>query len=141
MEPILTVTDAIDPRAQEAISGGLSRFNLEKSGISDRRPLAVLVSDPETKEILGGLTGRTSLGMLSIQVFFLREQLRRGGLGSRILQLAEEEGRRRGCCAAVLTTISFQAPDFYKRHGYQVLGAVDCHPPGTSRIFMTKRLQ
>jgi GNAT superfamily N-acetyltransferase len=139
--PVLNVTDAISPRAREVIDGGLHRFNVEQSGIDDHRRLAVLAVDPETGEVLGGLTGRTSLGLLFINVFFLPENLRGGGLGSRILQLAEEEARRRGCGAAVVYTISFEAPGFYDRHGYRVFGQVDCQPPGTSRIFLTKTFE
>ena len=56
------------------------------------------------------------------------------------MRLAEDEARRRGCVAAVLYTISFQAPGFYEKNGYRVLGTVACLPPGTSRIFMTKPL-
>jgi hypothetical protein len=36
--------------------------------------------------------------------------------------------------------ISFQAPGFYERHGWKRFGEIPCHPPGTSRIFMTKAL-
>jgi hypothetical protein len=54
--------------------------------------------------------------------------------------MAEAEGRRRGCRAAVLYTISFQAPEFYKKHGWHEFGAIACEPPGTSRIFLTKNL-
>ena len=79
-----------------------------------------------------------SLGLLLIDLFFLPDRLRGGGLGSRLLRLAEDEAKRRGCCAAVLYTISFQAPGFYERHGYRVFGTIECRPPGTSRIFMTK---
>ena len=38
----------------------------------------------------------------------------------------------------MLYTISFQAPVFYERHGYRAFGKIDCDPPGTSRIFMTR---
>jgi hypothetical protein len=61
-------------------------------------------------------------------------------LGSDVLARAEAEGRRRGCRASVLYTISFQAPGFYARHGYRAFGAVPCDPPGTSRVFMVKDL-
>jgi hypothetical protein len=54
--------------------------------------------------------------------------------------MTEEEGRTRGCKRAVLYTISFQAPDFYKKYGWRVFGEIPCEPPGTSRIFMTKEL-
>jgi len=57
-----------------------------------------------------------------------------------MLELAEDEARRRGCRAAVLYTITFQAPGFYERHGYRIFGEIDCHPPRASRIFMTKAL-
>src|SRR2546426_812937 len=95
---------------------------------------------PDTNEVLGGITGRTSLGLLFIDLVFLPDNLRGDGLGSRILKLAEDEGRRRGCRAAMLYTISFQAPGFYARHGWRVFGEIACDPPGTSRIFMTKSL-
>ncbi|MGC1549602.1 MAG: GNAT family N-acetyltransferase [Rhodanobacter sp.] len=138
--PHLFVTDKPEAEALARISDGLDHFNIEASGIADRRPLAVLVEDPDTHEVLGGVTGRTSLGLLFLDVFFLPEALRGSGLGSRILQMAEDEGRRRGCRSAVLYTISFQAPEFYKRHGWQVFGEIACDPPGTKRIFLTKDL-
>ena len=140
MRPVLTLTDAPDPRASAVIEAGLGRFNEEKAGYRDWRPLAVLVSDGDTNEVIAGLLARTSLGLLFIDIFFLPESLRGQGLGSEIMRQAEEEARRRGCCACVLYTISFQAPAFYERHGYRVFGRIDCQPPGTSRIFMTKQL-
>jgi len=139
-EPRVIVTDTADARVEKVVGEGLRRYNAEQSGIDDSRPLAVVVSDPDTNEVLGGITGRTSLGLLFIDLVFLPDELRGGGLGSRILELAEAEGRRRGCRAALLYTISFQAPRFYERHGWRVFGEIACDPPGTSRIFMTKTL-
>ncbi len=55
------------------------------------------------------------------------------------MQEAEDEARRRGCREAVVTTINFQAPEFYRRHGYQIFGQVDC-APGIARIFLSKEL-
>ena len=139
-EPVVTVTDAPDTRVATVVEQGLHRYNVQQSGIDDAQPLAVVVSDPETHEVLGGITGRTSLGLLFIDLVYLPDALRGGGLGSRMLRAAEDEGRRRGCRAAVLYTISFQAPGFYARHGWRVFGEVPCDPPGTSRVFMTKTL-
>jgi len=139
-EPIVNLTDAPTAEEEDAIGSGLARFNQQKSGIRDSRPLAVVVRDPQTKQPVGGLAGRTSLGLLFIDLFFLPDDLRGGGLGSRLLRLAEDEARQRGCVSAVLYTINFQAPGFYERHGYRILGTVPCLPPGTSRIFMTKPL-
>ncbi|MEV7189883.1 GNAT family N-acetyltransferase [Kitasatospora sp. NPDC093102] len=140
-EPVeIVLTDTPYRTETAAISDALDRFNVGITGIDDRRPLAVLVREPGGHQVLGGLSGRTSLGLLFIDLFYLPPELRGRGLGSRILRRAEEEGRARGCKAAVLYTISFQAPEFYQRHGWHRLGEVPCVPSGTSRIFMTKEL-
>jgi GNAT superfamily N-acetyltransferase len=139
VNPRVTLTDSPDDAAQAAIESGLARYNAEQAGIADARPLAVLVTDPATEQTVGGLLGRTSLGLLFVDLFFLPAHLRGDGLGGRVLALAEDEGRR-GCVASVLYTISFQAPEFYERHGYHRFGTIDCRPPGTSRVFVTKPL-
>ncbi len=140
MGPGLVLTDDPGGEAEAAIRDGLSAYNFEKAGYRDHRPLAVLVSDPDSGEVVGGLLGRTSFGLLYIDRFFLPEKLRRQGLGSIIIKAAEAEGIRRGCSRAILTTLSFQAPGFYQRQGWQVLGRIDCDPPGHTRFLMTKTL-
>jgi GNAT superfamily N-acetyltransferase len=139
-KPAMLVTDVVDRATEEAIAGGLNRFNDDVTGISDRRPLVVALQDPESGETIGGAIGRTSLGLLFLDLFFVPEALRGAGLGTEILRLFEDEGRQRGCRSAVLYTISFQAPDFYARNGWRRFGEIACDPPGTSRIFMTKLL-
>jgi GNAT superfamily N-acetyltransferase len=136
----IIVTDVIDGEIERAVGGGLNEFNDVVTGISDRRPLAVIVKDPLTGAVVGGAIGRSSLGLLFLDLFFLPERLRGSGLGTEVLRAFEEEGRQRGCRSAVLYTISFQAPGFYERYGWRRLGEIPCHPPGTSRIFMTKEL-
>ncbi|MBL0874015.1 GNAT family N-acetyltransferase [Serratia nevei] len=136
----IEISDRVTPEITSCIAEGLDRFNDQQIGYGDRLPLAVVVKDPESGEVLGGITGRSSLGLLFLDLFYLPEALRGAGLGSELLRRFEQEGRRRGCLSAVLYTISFQAPDFYQRHGWQRMGEVPCLPPGTSRIFMSKTL-
>ena len=93
----LRLTDVPDKAVRELIRESLERFNDEATGIPDEHSLDVLVVDPSTQETLGGLVGRTSLGVLFISFFFLHEALRRQGLGSALPRRAEEEARRRGC--------------------------------------------
>ncbi|MBN9062593.1 MAG: GNAT family N-acetyltransferase [Rhizobiales bacterium 65-9] len=138
-EPAIALTDDDDPSIRDAIGAALRRYNDEQAGPSGQRALSITIRDPDTNEIIGGLTGRTSRGLLFIDLFTLPAHLRRAGLGSRILGMAEAEAKRRGCRAAMLYTISFQAPDFYRRQGYSVLGEVE-GDPGATRIFLTKKL-
>ncbi|WHQ73584.1 GNAT family N-acetyltransferase [Pantoea sp. Lij88] len=130
----------MDTEKSLAIEEGLNAFNDLMTGINDRKPLSVLIKSTKTGEVLGGMQGRSSLGLLFIDLFFLPPELRKMGLGTDILNRFENEGRRRGCTAAFLYTISFQAPDFYKKNGWEEFGRIDCEPEGTSRIFMRKSL-
>ncbi|MDF3836882.1 GNAT family N-acetyltransferase [Cupriavidus basilensis] len=139
-KPEIVVTDRIDEEMEAVIASGLDRFNEMRAGYGDRRPLAVVVKDPLSGRTLGGAAGRSSLGLLFLDLFYLPESLRGSGLGTRILKAFEDEGRRRGCRSAVLYTISFQAPAFYARNGWRSFGEIPCDPPGTSRVFMTKML-
>jgi GNAT superfamily N-acetyltransferase len=139
-DPILTFPETRDPWAETAIEGGLAAFNKEKFGRVDSRTLDILVRDDNSGAAVGGLLGRSSLGLFFLDLFYLPEELRGGGLGSRIMAQAEAEARRRGCTAAVVSTITFQAPEFYERHGYRRFGEVACPPDGATRIFLSKTL-
>lgn len=140
MPPQIILTDAEDTALRQVLHNGLRTYNDEKIGLHDSKPLTLRIDDPETGEPIGGLLARTSLGLLFIDFVYLPESLRGTGVGSRILVMAEEEGRRRGCSKAVLFTISFQAPEFYKKLGWQVFGEIAPKPPGATRIYLTKDL-
>jgi GNAT superfamily N-acetyltransferase len=138
MDPVLRVSNAPEPDAERVIGDGLNAFNDATVGYTDRVPLHVLVSDPDSGKVVGGITGRTSLGLMFIDLVYLPENLRGRDIGARMMALAEKEARRRGCRAGILYTISFQAPGFYNRLGWRVFGEIPCDPPGTSRVFLTK---
>jgi GNAT superfamily N-acetyltransferase len=138
MNPIVTVSSEPEPDAEKVIGDGLNAFNDAVVGYADRKALHVIVRDSDTGKIVGGISGRTSLGLMFIDLIYLPEALRGHDIGTRMMTVAEEEARRRGCRAGVLYTISFQAPGFYRRLGWRVFGEVPCDPPGTSRVFLTK---
>lgn len=115
---MITLTDSPDPCFETVLEEGLAEYSAEKVGGRDWRALAVTVHDPDTGELAVGLLGRTSMGLFFLDLFCLPAKLRGGGIGSRVLRTAEEEAVRRGCRAATLVTVNFQAPEFYARHGY-----------------------
>jgi GNAT superfamily N-acetyltransferase len=137
---VLTVTDHPTDDAEAVIEGGLDRFNETQAGRSDALPLAVLINDPVTNAVVGGLIGRTTLGLLFVDLIFVPNTLRGRGVGSRVLEAAEREAMRRNCTAVALYTISFQAPAFYEQQGYRELGRIECDAPDYTRFCMTKRL-
>src|SRR5580698_774273 len=120
-------------RAEAVVTRGLADFNREKFGRVDTQTLDILVRD-KRGEIVGGILGHTSLGLFFLDLFYLPEALRGDGLGSRLIAQAEDEARRRGCTAALVYTVTFQAPGFYERHGYRRFGEIPCPPDGATRI-------
>ena len=139
-DPEITLTDALDPADVAVIADGLAAYNESRTGYRDHRPLAVFVRERAGGKVVGGLYGRTSFGLVYVERFFLPEGLRRDRIGSRVLAMAEEEGRRRGCSRIALTTLSVQAPLFYQKQGYDIAATIVCDPPGLTRYYMTKRL-
>ena len=136
----IEISDQPNPDTERILGGGLAAFNEAITGYNDRRLLTVLIKDPETQQILGGITGKTTLGMAFLDLFHLPDSLRGTGLGSQLLQTFEDEARRRGCRNAVLYTLSFQAPGFYEKHGWVRFGELPCEPEGSSRVFLSKSL-
>ena len=68
------------------------------------------------------------------------EALRGCWYGHQLLEAIEQEARQRGAMHAYLDTFSFQAPEFYEKHGYEVFGVLHDFPPGQERIYLTKKL-
>jgi GNAT superfamily N-acetyltransferase len=139
-EPKIVVTDAPEPEDSAVISDGLRAYNTSKAGFDDYRPIAVFVTEPATGKVLGGLFGGSYMGQLRVDRFFLPESLRRDRIGSRVLKMAEEEAKRRGCSRVTLNTMEIQAPGFYQKQGYEMAAKLDCDPPGITRYVMTKKL-
>jgi GNAT superfamily N-acetyltransferase len=102
--------------------------------------LVILLSDPDSDVIVGGLHGATMFSYLWIDLLFVPESMRGIGIGRKLMMQAEAEALRRGCNGVTLDTFSFQARGFYERLGYQVFGILDDCPPGHSRFYLTKRL-
>jgi GNAT superfamily N-acetyltransferase len=137
--PTVTLETERHPAAEAIVTGGLAAFNRETFGRIDTRTLDILVRD-ESGSVVGGLLGRSSLGLFFLDLFYLPKELRGGGLGARIMAQAEDEARRRGCTAAFVYTVTFQAPGFYEKYGYRRFGEIACPPDGATRIFLTKPL-
>ncbi len=136
----ITVEDHPHEDDLAAVGQGLAEFNASHTGRPGAfTPLVITVRDDDGT-LRGGLIGGTYWDWLFIKILWLDESLRGQGAGSRLVGMAEQIAIERGCHAAHLDTMSFQAPDFYRKLGYTVYGQLDDMPPGHSRLFMQKSL-
>ncbi|WP_348271311.1 acetyltransferase [Rhizobium sp. Leaf262] len=54
------------------------------------------------------------------------------------MQKAESAALERQCVGAYVSTFSFQAPNFYRRIGYEDFGRIDGFPAGHACIWLKK---
>ncbi len=73
---------------------------------------------------------------------WVREDARQSGWGGRLLDAAERVARDRGCERVHVSSFTFQAPEFYARHGYVEVGRTEALPlPGQADVHLVKHLR
>lgn len=121
------------------IGGGLSTFNKSIAGPPNSHSLCFVLQTPDD-EILGGVIGEIHWNWLNIDLMWISEEHRGQGFGKQLLQTIEDEARKLGALHAYLDTFSFQAPGFYQKFGYEIIGKMKDFPQGHKRVYMTKDL-
>ncbi|MFM1640187.1 GNAT family N-acetyltransferase [Aeromonas salmonicida] len=101
------------------------------------QPLIMVIRD-DSGEIVGGIAGRTIYHQFLIEVLWVHDDKRGQGLGIQLMELAECEAKKRGCIAAQVDTLSFQAPKFYEKMGFQIVGKVTDVKNSPDRYFLLK---
>lgn len=123
---------------REFVDDGLGAYNAPFLNNPGYSYFGIFVRD-DTDAIRAGLVGNCYAGWLFINLLWVHADLRRRGIGGRLIAGAERHAIGFGCHSAWLDTFSFQAPDFYPRFGYREFARLD-YPPGHQRIFLKKPL-
>lgn len=133
------ITDTIQPQDREEIRQGLLAYNMARLENKNVADLGVYLRD-ETGKVTAGLTGTTHGNWFCVQFLWVSEPLRGQHIGSRLLALAEETAKHRGCRYAFLDTFEFQAPGFYEKQGYRPACTLPHYPVTGTRYYLTKKL-
>ncbi|WP_438867006.1 GNAT family N-acetyltransferase [Pseudomonas sp. L1(2025)] len=140
MEVTMEVSYDVTAQEREAILKPLRAYNRSHTGKMAFETVGILLRDPTSQEVVGGLYGEISYGWLFIELLSIPEQMRTQGTGTRLMRAAEDLARERGCEGIWLDTFSFQAPGFYRKQGFTEFGHIANFPPGHRRHFFHKRL-
>lgn len=116
----------------------LDEYNLEYVGGYNVRALNVFIN--EKGIIIGGLIGIIYWNWLYIDSLWVDIKHRGKGIGTKILETAEQEARLRGCIGIHLDTHYFQNVAFYERKGFKIQGEIKDLPKGHCRYLLTKIL-
>lgn len=142
-ELIAGLTIGFEPDAGQKNIGpvheGLIVYNRRVLGDERYEPIRLIARDGEG-QIAGGLLGDLYFNWLYIAILWVRDDMRGRGVGSRLMALAEEYAVRQGRTHVHVDTFDFQAPDFYRRLGYTLLGELGPYGDGHTRYYFQKAL-
>jgi GNAT superfamily N-acetyltransferase len=145
----VTLVDSLNATERAAIERPFAEYNrrqnsafwiARESPINAVRPLNVFARS-SNGDAIGGLIGETQFAWLKIALMSVEPTMRMRGVGRRIIETAEAEAVRRGCRYVYVDTMDYQAPKFYERLGYQLVGRIDdWDSHGHSKLFFTKAI-
>jgi ribosomal protein S18 acetylase RimI-like enzyme len=135
-----SITEQFQESDIQYIFNQIDLFNLSTAPTAQVPPsenINLILRDQDG-QIVGGVLGRMYRFALFIHILWISEQVRGQGYGSRLLEEMESIARAKGCKLIHLDTWSFQAPDFYKKHGFEIFGILEGFPEGFKRYFLRK---
>jgi GNAT superfamily N-acetyltransferase len=137
-----TITSEDDDVAAVAAELGarLTRFNEAQRGPLGTRYVALTVRD-NSGTMVAELTAEVFWNALYVHLLWVDEEFRRQGYGTLLLRRAEDVAIESSCDLAYLSTFAFQAPAFYLRREYSVIGELPNVPPGSKRQWLCKTLR
>jgi GNAT superfamily N-acetyltransferase len=138
--PRIIVDENPAPGLRDQIGAPLRVFNISQVGPINVQALAILLRNPESDEIVGGLWGQSVADWLFVDLLVVPEASRKRGIGTSLLRQAEDVARKRNCVGVWLSTGTFQAPVFYEKLGYEQFGQIADLPRGHKTFFYSKRL-
>jgi GNAT superfamily N-acetyltransferase len=117
----------------------LTAFNEDHAGPRRARQIALTVRDADGR-LIAGLTGETFWNALYVHLLWVDEEHRGHGYGRSLMERAEALATEASCDCVYLSTFEFQAPGFYTRYGYSLIGELAGVPPGSRRQWFSKTL-
>ena len=133
-----------NPRDEDLrrIGLGIDDFNRAATGETlEKNQLSFFIRSRSGEIIGGGHGSYNNSGWLHIEGVWVAENYRQSGLGTTLMESIEGEAKKRGCNQCHLTTIDFQAPDFYKKQGYVIFATLECYHQDHHRFFLRKQLR
>ena len=130
--------DEVDDRLGEFINKEFSAYG-EQNGVVLNYDEFCFAAE-EDGNILGVITGRAYYNEVHIDDLIVASSLRKGGIGSKLVRAVEDNYRGKGYDKITLTTFGFQAPEFYKKLGYEVEFVREDKDPKLSKYFLAKEL-
>ena len=108
----------LDEGIYEIIDEEFNKFATKNGIICNYKSFAFVAK--EESKIIGIITGNSYYKEVHISDLIVLEQYRNKHIGSKLMEIVESYYENKGFENINLTTYGFQAPEFYKKCGYEI---------------------
>lgn len=114
-------------------------FNAARTGKADGHLFSTVLRN-DKDEIIAGIGGWTWADACEVTQLWVDEKMRGKGIGKMLLTIAEKEAKDKGCFTILIKTYSFQAPEFYIKHGFVIGHIINDFPRGYQYYTLIKKI-
>ncbi|GAB2645278.1 GNAT family N-acetyltransferase [Vibrio panuliri] len=140
MAKIEFATGALDAQTHLELTNGLESHSQNLAAPTYNKQHFNWTLRDEQGKLIAALTADLLWDWLYISELWVDESCRGCGMGSQLMQQAEQYAQANRLTGLWLWTQSWQAPDFYKRLGFEEFTTFDHFPVGHRRIGLRKML-
>jgi ribosomal protein S18 acetylase RimI-like enzyme len=133
-----TVEGEIDPQDKAVMVEGMLGYHASKGHPRNVDTHSILIKDDN--KLIGCVIVTFLYNGMEIATLWVDERMRGQGLGKKLMEMAETEGKKRGADFAYTNTFTWQAPGFYEKLGYTQYGILEDFPAGNTLSYYRKDL-
>ena len=137
-----TIIEDNSEESMKILHGGLHQHVTEHVGELRKNNPEIqinLVIKDNANQVIGGIQAGTTLKTMYIEHLWTHEHHRKQGYGKKLLLAAEAIARENGCISGQASVLSFQAPGFFHKLGYETFGISDGYPDPIKEYFLIKK--
>ena len=116
---ISTISKEKETEVSELLLKGISAEAKKAKSMNEILSFGFIVKD-DNEEIIGGITGYTFYGDHHIDMLWIHPEFRNLGLGSLLVQHAEQLGAERESKFITVSTMDWEALSFYQNLGFEI---------------------
>ena len=110
--------DKLEERYYDLIDAEFNKYAIQNGLNCDYKSFAFIAK--KNNEVIGIITGHAYYKEVHISDLIVLEQYRNRRIGSKLIEAVEDYHKKQGFDNINLTTYEFQAPEFYKKCGFEI---------------------
>lgn len=136
---VYTHYDSIPPTYEGILFKGISENAFKEKGLLPMRTFSIFIKDKQDK-VLGGISGVLFYESLYIDSLWIDESLRKQGLGTKLMDEAENFGKKQGAKFITLNTMDWEGLHFYQKLGFSIEFIRDGYAKDSKMFLLRKNL-